>query len=346
MRRALILGGGGAKGAFQVGMLKRLVEEEGLDFQILRGVSVGALNAAYLAQAATGSGSLEALKTQLGALERLWTERIEGNSSVYNERFWGYVGALAWTDSLYDFSPLQNLIETDLDLERLRGSGRDFSVGVTSLVSGRYQEVRPSDPLFKAKLRASAAIPVIFPHVSLPEEEEAYVDGGARNITPLKSAFGAQPDELYVLMTSQASFANGEVPENTVPVRAFSEHWRDNWLGTKVCGRHVLMRTLEILTDEIYLEDISGAIQWNRISKAVAQARDNAHPGGEADSALTDLMSTPALATKKYVKLHVIAPQQPYGEDNSATEFSKADIRRAIDHGYEVACDRSQWLIV
>ena len=51
MNRALILGGGGARGAYQVGMLDVLVNELELDFQIMRGVSIGALNAAFLAQA-------------------------------------------------------------------------------------------------------------------------------------------------------------------------------------------------------------------------------------------------------------------------------------------------------
>ncbi|MBI3469491.1 MAG: patatin-like phospholipase family protein, partial [Planctomycetes bacterium] len=62
MKRALVLAGGGARGAYQVGMLQELVVNQGLDFTIIRGVSVGALNAAFLAQAPTKPNSLAALK--------------------------------------------------------------------------------------------------------------------------------------------------------------------------------------------------------------------------------------------------------------------------------------------
>ncbi|OGW39560.1 MAG: hypothetical protein A2Y97_11820 [Nitrospirae bacterium RBG_13_39_12] len=65
MRRALVLAGGGARGAYQAGMLQELVINKGLDFQILRGVSVGALNAAFLAQASTQAGSLSNLKKKV-----------------------------------------------------------------------------------------------------------------------------------------------------------------------------------------------------------------------------------------------------------------------------------------
>ena len=50
-RRALVLSGGGAKGSFQIGAMEELIFNRGLDFEILCGVSVGALNASFLAQA-------------------------------------------------------------------------------------------------------------------------------------------------------------------------------------------------------------------------------------------------------------------------------------------------------
>ena len=72
MRRALVLAGGGARGAFQVGMLEELVINQEIDFDIIRGVSVGALNAAFLAQASTQGNSLQNLKDAVGKLRELW----------------------------------------------------------------------------------------------------------------------------------------------------------------------------------------------------------------------------------------------------------------------------------
>src|SRR5262245_31321191 len=99
MRRALVLGGGGARGAFQVGMLDVLVREKGLDFDVIRGVSVGALNAAFLAQAPTAGGSQANLSKAVGELLRIWTTEIKGNKSVYTERIAGFAGLAAGADS-------------------------------------------------------------------------------------------------------------------------------------------------------------------------------------------------------------------------------------------------------
>ena len=54
-RRALILSGGGVKGAFEAGAVYHLVVLRGCDFQDFAGVSVGALGSAFLAQAATSN---------------------------------------------------------------------------------------------------------------------------------------------------------------------------------------------------------------------------------------------------------------------------------------------------
>src|SRR2546425_9394207 len=55
--RALVLSGGGAKGAFEAGAVYHLVVHRGCDFTDLSGVSAGALNAAFLAQAPSRSQS-------------------------------------------------------------------------------------------------------------------------------------------------------------------------------------------------------------------------------------------------------------------------------------------------
>src|SRR5437867_5440864 len=120
MRRALVLGGGGARGSFQAGMVEELVGTQGLDFQILRGVSVGALNAAFLAQApvgASGRESLANLRTQVDRLVELWVETIQGNSSVYAERLGGFAGLVAGADSIYSVEPLRRLISEHVSLD-------------------------------------------------------------------------------------------------------------------------------------------------------------------------------------------------------------------------------------
>ena len=71
-RHALVLSGGGAKGAFQVGVLKYLYEQRQFSPTIITGTSVGSLNAAKLAE---GPGAMR-------QLERLWRS-IKGNQDIY-----------------------------------------------------------------------------------------------------------------------------------------------------------------------------------------------------------------------------------------------------------------------
>ena len=313
MKRALVLSGGGGRGAFQVGMLLELVVERGLDFEVIRGVSVGSVNAAFLAQAPTGPDSLANLSERVVALERLWRREIRGNESVYSKRG-GFPGILAGADSLFSLKPLRALLKKHVSTDALRRSGRDFKVGTVSLVTGRYEEAGPEDPDFFEKLVASSSIPVVFPFVVLEKAKDVLVDGGVRNISPIAGALESGADEIYVLLASRIlRDADDEVPPSAAEPQDFSR-WKDGFLGTAVTGFDVLERTLDLLTDEIYLNDIRGAIRWMPVD------------------------------------LRVLAPRvwfdesAPPGRRNSSREFDPSLVAAAIDHGREIARDPTLWL--
>ena len=361
-RRALVLAGGGARGAFQVGMLDHLVNEADLDFQILRGVSVGALNSAFLAQAPVGGSpadSLANLKERTRALVDLWTRQIAGNDSIYHERPGGLAGFALGADSLFSVDGLKRLMANGIDEGKVAASGRDFKVGYVSLVSGRYAEEGPAAPAFRELVLASSSLPVIFPFVrratpGLPED--VLVDGGIRNITPLASAFAARPpaDEIWVLLTSRVDpKPDGELPDSAVRPES-CDRWHDDGLGTKVSGIAVLKRSLELLMDEIYLGDLDTALDWNMllgpVEKILAAAAAGPAPPA-LSTAIDDLRRAVGAVGKRAVTLYLLAPREWYGEppndedrDNSAVNFSPAAIARAIAHGREVAANRSLWL--
>jgi NTE family protein len=327
-------------------MLQELITNQGLDFHVIRGVSVGALNAAFLAQASTAGDAHAALVEQVQALQQIWQAEIQGNHSIYADRG-GFPALILGADSLYSLKPLRALIEHYLSLEALRASGRDFAVGTVSLVTGRYQEWRPNDPAFLDKLMASASIPVVFPFVDVKDEREVLVDGGVRNITPLSSAFRASPDELYVLLTSRLMRQGQDLPLSAVQENAYSQ-WDDNWLGTKVSGLDVLQRTLNIVTDEIYLEDIRGALHWNDVATSIMTLDEAVRQAAPVPStvaqAVHKVVASLQTVNKRPVKISVLAPRQWFGESNAATEFSPRLIREAIEHGREVAADPKLWV--
>lgn len=348
-KRALVLAGGGARGAYQVGMLQELVNHQGLDFQIIRGVSVGALNAAFLAQASTADDSLSNLKTKVDELHNLWQYEIEGNYSVYSEKG-GFLGIVAGADSLYSFEPLRKLIKRYVNIDSLKKSGRDFKIGIVSLVSGRYHESTPIDNNFIEKLIASASIPVVFPYVDIKSEEDVIVDGGVRNISPMASAFDANPDEIYVLLTSRMIREGQELPASCVAEDSYKK-WDDNWLGTKVSGLDVLKRTIEIITDEIYLDDIRGALHWNEVAKtveksikAIKQVYDSQQMPDNVKNAIEELKQSLVKVKKLHVPIYVLAPRVWYGEKNDSTDFSPSLIKEAIKHGRQIASDPNLWV--
>ena len=343
-------------------MLDHLVNTAGLDFAILRGVSVGALNAAFLAQAPAGGSpeeSLASLQERTKALVDLWTLRITGNDSIYRERPGGFAGLALGADSLYSVEGLKRLIASSLDEGKLAASGRDFRVGYVSLVSGRYEEQGPAAPAFREMVLASSSLPVVFPYVrrEVPgTPRDVLVDGGVRNITPLRSAFAAQPpaEEIWVLLTSRLDpEPDGGLPNSTARPQRL-EQWDDAFLGTKVGGIDVLKRSLELLMDEIYLGDLDTALDWNTLLAPVEKvlAASGAGPLPPALSAALDELRRAAGAVgKRAVKLYVLAPREWYGEQanddergNDAVSFSPAAIARAVEHGRKVAADPSLWI--
>ncbi len=336
--RALVLSGGGARGAFQIGMLDELIGTLGLDFQILRGVSVGALNASYLAQA---GGGIDALRERAQGLLQVWLG-MTGNRDVYTKNFGGFARVAIGGDSSYSFAPLRRMIERTLDLAALEASPRDFRIGTVSLVSGEYAEWTAKGRAdFIDRLIASSSIPVLFPFVRFAAEQDLLVDGGVRDVTPLGSAFDGDPppDEIWILLASKLQRVGGKLPRAASLRREYPQ-WDDNWLGTRVSGLTVLARAIDLLTDEIFLSDIREALAWNEIAHAIdvacAHGDDPAMAGVHA--CLHQRLG------RRYVPLYVLAPQQLFGKDNSALEFDPGAIRAAIDHGREIARDRSRWL--
>ncbi|MFQ5896260.1 MAG: hypothetical protein ACE5JJ_10680, partial [Nitrospinota bacterium] len=219
-------------------------------------------------------------------------------------------------------------------------------VGTVSLVSGRYREWTPKDAEFEDKILASASIPVVFPYVDFKNSKDVLVDGGVRNITPLSSAFNAKPDEIYVLLTSRMKRTRRGLSPSNVMEHDY-ERWDDNWLGTKVSGLDVLKRTLGILTDEVYIDDIRGALKWNEVVKSVQaleSAAKTSAPAAPVKNAVKDIVNAMKSAKRRYVPLYVIAPEDWYGDTNDSTNFSPTLIKKAIEHGREIAADPKRWV--
>lgn len=237
----MILTGGGARAAYQVGVLKAVKEllpdPRTNPFPILCGTSAGALNAATMAAAAEDFGA------GVGHLHDIWSNFHAAD--VYRADPWGIgVAGARWLStlafgwltrrsprSLLDNTPLRRLIETSLDFGRIEqaiahhalhsvsitcsgyGSGQSVSFfqGRADLEPWkRSQRFGAHVRLSVDHLMASAAIPFVFPAVQL--HREWFGDGSMRQLAPISPAIHLGADRILVIGASRMA-AEKERPQ-------------------------------------------------------------------------------------------------------------------------------------
>src|SRR5438067_6165965 len=171
MRRALVLSGGGAKGSWQVGACQHLIVERGLWFDVIAGVSAGAVNAATLAQAR----DQDELAAEVEHLRSVWLG-LRGSHDIYRRRWLGALGTvLARRTSLYNAAPLRAILAGHIDPARVAGSPIRLRIGYVDLLSGRYRTAGNEHPTLVDAVLASCALLLTFPTVALSDGDDLVV---------------------------------------------------------------------------------------------------------------------------------------------------------------------------
>lgn len=247
-RLALILSGGGARAAYQVGFLSYLATEfPAVVPPILTGVSAGAVNAAFLA------AHVEPFAERVRGLRRLWMDleladvfRVDARNLATQVSRWGLQlvsgGARLQPTvrGLVDTEPLRDLLHHVLDAAddgSLPGVARNLETGAlsalalttTSYATGRsITWVQASEqtniqnwerahrrsmtaPISLEHVMASAALPLFFPAVQV--DHGWYGDGGVRLTAPLSPAVHLGADRILAISTRYArSMEEAETP--------------------------------------------------------------------------------------------------------------------------------------
>lgn len=211
----LALQGGGAHGAFQWGVLDRLLEADVLDIRAVTAASAGAMNAAALITGLERGGAEEAR----AALDLLWREvNQSGGRNVFGDSagwtaamtpgwlkdtpFWRAGETLAMSMSPYSFNPfnlnpLRRVIETSVDFEAVQSSSISLFVSATNVRQGRARVFRTPE-MTPEVLLASGCLPHLFQAVEI--EGEPYWDGGYLANPALWPLFYADtPDDVLLL---------------------------------------------------------------------------------------------------------------------------------------------------
>ena len=229
---AIVLGGGGARAAYQVGALRAIAQLQTrgapLPFPIVCGTSAGAINAATIAMHA------DDFRRGVARLARWW--RRIGASHVYRSDFGSLsrhsaqflaavlTGAHApeGVASVLDNTPLSELLRDEFDWTRIDdrvrdGSLRALAINATSYSTGNsvsffqgapdiegWRRMRRSGQraqLSHDHLLASTAIPFLFPAARI--ETDWYMDGSVRQIAPLSAALNLGARRLLVIAVGQ-----------------------------------------------------------------------------------------------------------------------------------------------
>lgn len=197
--RALVLSGGGAKGAFQVGAVQHLLGELRREYDIYTGISVGALNSAFLAM--YRSGMEEDAAAELAAVwstvndARIYRPRYPVLGKTFSAAF----SALS-SPALYDSKPLQDLVHHLLVPGKVQASGKILRVGAVSINTGEKRYWGEDSPDIAEAVIASSAFPGFF----IPGyiDGDVWTDGGVRDVAPIQQAIELGATEVDVVVTS------------------------------------------------------------------------------------------------------------------------------------------------
>ncbi|MEW6204356.1 MAG: patatin-like phospholipase family protein [Pseudomonadota bacterium] len=237
----LVLSGGGARAAYQVGVLHQLAKwfeqenkrEFDFPFKILCGTSAGAINAAALACA--GRNFYQSTDRMLKVWENFSSDQVFRSDSLGIIRTgarWLSALSIGWMlrkrpKCLLDNSPLSHLMHQLLHFRRLdealeNGTIHALAVTASSYSSGRSvtffqtqkiieswartQRVALPDRITVEHLLASAAIPFVFPAVKLNIEGqmEHFGDGSIRQLAPISPAIHLGANRVMVIGSSQS----------------------------------------------------------------------------------------------------------------------------------------------
>lgn len=243
MTLALVLSGGGARGAYEVGVLSYIFGElsaaHGVPrLDLISGTSVGAINGAFVGSVI--DDPVAGLAHLGGVWRQLNLSDVLGFGMLHARRLHRLVLGGRRGSGLFDAIPMSDIIRRSLNWRQLarnirEGRLRALTVTATHVPTGRpvcFVDRSPTIPLprqlpraiqvrpthiYPQHVLASAAIPVVFPPVFI--QNELYCDGGLRLNTPLSPALHLGADRVLVIAmsTSTEGASKPQIPPARFP---------------------------------------------------------------------------------------------------------------------------------
>ena len=326
----LVLQGGGALGAYQVGVYEAL-HEAGIAPQWVIGTSIGAINAALIAGSKPGDriaklrefwsrvqndqfvpGGLPAwlatasrnMMAITGGVPAFFSPNPMAFASPHNNL--GPEGA-----GYYSVSPLRRTLEDLVDVDQLNSGETRITVGASCVRTAemRYFDSREM-PLSIDHIMASGALPPGFPPVRI--DGELYWDGGILSNTPVEVVFDDDPRRDSLVFAVHIWNPHGPEPETI---------WE------------VMNRQKDVQYSSRAVSHIQRQRQIHRMRHIIAELSKLVPEDKRQNNLFADLKSYGCLTRMHVVRL--LAPALDYEDHSKDIDFSAHGIRRRREAGYQ-----------
>ncbi len=323
MQRGLVLQGGGALGAYELGALSYLYREAHFRPDIISGVSIGAITAAVL----VGSRDDDPVLT----LERIW-ERFEtvpllpmpdfaerfialyGNRSFFRMRT-DYLTMPFWTN-FYDTRPLKETLDEFISFDRINAGGQHLLLTATNVETGRievFDNRSGGTPITADHVLASGSLPPGFPMTEI--RGSFYWDGGLFDNTPLGpviEAFDSDPGTEKQLVVINLFPSAGRIPANM---------------------QDVFDRMFEM----IFSNKLHGDVEMMRKVNEYVEVADAVERALAADSPIRNMPGYRRLMKYKLINSIIHITNEDPELVSGPFDFSRESIKRRKEAGYRDA---------
>ncbi len=338
----LVLQGGGALGAYQVGVYEAL-HDSGIEPAWVIGTSIGAINAALIAGNAVDQRMarlnafwqhVEQPPTMAGPLDWLgmgnWVSRMTTVMRGIPAFFEPSMAALRGTRAnvgvesaaYYSTAPLRRTLGELVDFDSLQRGPTRLTVGAVNACSGamRYFDSR-REALSVEHVMASGALPPAFPAVRI--DGEPYWDGGIYSNTPIEAVLDDRPRRDSLIFAVNVWHQTAPEPASI---------WE------------VMGRTKDIQFASRADSHIARQMQIHRLRHVIRQLTQQLPAGRQADPVVKELASW-GCGTTMHVA-HLLAPRLESEDHTKDIDFSSGGVKARREAGYADTMsmvERSPW---
>lgn len=331
MKRALVVSGGGSKGAFAVGAIKKLLATwPGLEFDILVGTSTGSLVVPFVAL------------NEMPLVEELYTTQTTDKIlTTYN------LGDRITSHSIFGSTPLWQLLTRYIPEDKAQqlldhpayiafttvclqtGQLEVFGNQELSPAPKHYVHSRLRSPLHVQKaVMASASQPVFMPPVLVNKDVAGagpgfyqYVDGGVRQYAGIEMAIDAGATEIFTILLSSGK----DDPVTSSFTDLFS----------------ILQQTIAIFTDDVGKNDLIIPQQYNEALNYIDAVRRKMKRQGvsaeDIDSYFHIRGRESPYEEKVPLRLFTIRPDNPLGGGPGGLVFDPSEMKGMVSSGERAA---------